>query len=150
MREEMERGWYLLPHEKIIARKQVPVLSPILAWLGFNRTKMIDLYSMVKRAYRSPNTIEKMMAYPFPLEHDNFPKPEQYPFYYRLLDGWVIESKSARFLKDGPLFSQNSSRVIIHSRVFVRSLLQQVWKVVTVFGVLLGITMSVLKLLGVL
>ena len=149
MKEEMEQGWYLTPHNKVIARKRIPVISVGLAWLGFRRTKMIDLYSMIKRSYHSPNNIEKMMAYSFPLEHDNFPKPKQYPFYYRLMNGWSIEKESVSFLKDGPLFSENSNKVIVHSKVFVQSLLQQMWKPITVFGVLLGITTSLLRLFGV-
>jgi len=149
MREEMEQGWYLTPHNKVIGRKRFPLISILLAWLGFRRTKMVDLYSMIKRAYHSPKTIEKMMAYSFPIEHDNFPKPEQYPYYYRLINGWIIEKGSVGFLKNGPLFSENSSKVIVHSKIFVQSLLQQIWKLISVFGVLLGITTSLLRLFGV-
>jgi hypothetical protein len=149
MREEMEQGWYLTPHNKIIARNRIFVISALLAWFGFRRTKMVDLYSMIIRAYSSPKNIEKIMAYSFPIEHDNFPKPEQYPFYYRLMSGWSIEKQSVGFLKDGPLFSENSSKVIVHSKVFVQSLLQQIWKPITVFGILLGITRSLIWLFGV-
>lgn len=145
----MEKGWYLDPHNKVIARKRIPLLSILLSWLGFRRTKMVDLYSIIKRAYHSPETIENMMAYSFPIEHDNFPKPAQYPSYFRLIGGWSIEKKSVEFLKDGPLFSENSSKVIVHSRVFVASILQRVWKFITVFGTLLGIFMSLLKICGV-
>ena len=146
MKEEMEQGWYLLPNKKLIDRKRIPLLSTFFSWLGFKRTKMIDLYSMIKRAYHSPTNIKKMMAYSFPLEHDNFPKPEQYPFYYRLMNGWTIEKGSIGFLKDGPLFSENSSKVIVHSKVFIKSLPQQLWKFITAFGILLGITTSLLRL----
>jgi len=144
----MEQGWHLLPNEKRIVRKRIPFFSGFFSWFGFRRTKMVDLYSMIKRAYHSPETIDKMMVYSFPLEHDNFPKPEQYPYYYRLLDGWEIEKSSIKFLKDGPLFSENSRKVIVHSKVFVQSLLQQLWKIITVFGVLLGITTSLLRIFG--
>lgn len=144
----MEQGWFLTPHNKTIARKRIPIVSGIIVWLGFRRTKMIDLYSMIKRSYHSPKNIDKMMAYSFPIEHDNFPKPEQYPFYYRLINGWSIEKESIGFLKDGPLFSENTNKIIVHAKVFVQSLLQQIWKIITVFGVLLGITTSLLKLFG--
>lgn len=91
--EEMENGWYLLPKQKIIARKRIPFLSALAARLGFRRTRLIDLYSMIKRAYHSPNNISKMMAYSFPMEHDNFPKPDQYPSYFRLTGGWTLDKK---------------------------------------------------------
>jgi len=149
MVEEMEQGWYLNPHTKVIARKKIFFISSLLAWFGLRRTNIVDLYSMIVRAYASPKTIQEMMTYSFPIDHDNFPKPDQYPFYYRLINGWSIEKESTGFLKNGPLFSENSNRVIVHSKVFVQSLFQQIWKFITVFGVLLGIITSLLKGLGV-
>jgi hypothetical protein len=149
MREEMEQGWYLIPNEKVIARKCIPFLSVTVARMGFRRTNLVDLYSMIKRSYHSPNNIEEMTAFSFPLEHDNFPKPDQYPFYYRLMNDWTVEKKSVIFLKDGPLFSENSNKVIVHSKIFVQSLLQQIWKPITVFSVLLGIVSPLLNPFGV-
>ena len=148
MKEQMEDGLYLLPNKKIIAKERIPLISIFLCWLGFNKTKMIDLYSMIKRTYHSPNNIEKMMAYSFPLEHDNFPKPEQYPYYYRLINGWQVEKQSIAFLKDGPLFSENSTKVLVHSKIFVQSLLQRIWKFIVAFGIVLGIVSSLLGIVS--
>ncbi len=148
MKEEMEHGWYILPNEKIIARKRIPFISSILGWLGFNRTSMLDLYSMTYKVYHSPTNITKMMSYSFPLEHDNFPKPDEYPFYYRLEDGWKIDKNSIVYLKDGPLFSENAHKVIVHSKVFIKSLPQKAWQFIVAFGVLLGIVSSIFRLSG--
>ncbi len=148
MKEEMEQGWYLLPNKKIIARKRIPNISFIISWLGFKRTKMVDLYSMTKRAFHSSSNITNMMAFPFPLEHDNFPKPDKYPFYYRVMNGWRIEKESLIFLKDGPLFSENSKNVIVHSKIYVKSLLHHAWSVTKVLAVVIGLLASLKALYG--
>jgi len=148
MIEDMEQGWYLVPKNKIIAKKKFFFISILLAWLGFRRTKVVDVYSMIVRSYATPKTIKNLVAHSFPIEHDNFPKPDQYPFYFRLMNGWSIEPASTIFLKDGPLFSESSDKIIVHSKIFAQSLLQQIWKLISVFGVLLGITVSLLKIFG--
>ena len=87
-----------------------------------------------------------MMAYSFPLEHDNFPKPEQYPFYYRLMNGWQVEKQSIPFLSEGPLFSENTNKVLVHSKIFVQSLFQRIWHFVVAIGVVLGIISALIAL----
>lgn len=142
----MENGWYLIPQKKLICRKRIPIISFLLAQLGFRQTRMIELYSMIKRSYHSPNTIERMMNYSFPLEHDNFPKPDKYPYYYRLKSGWSIEKQSVIYLKDGPLFSENSKFVIVHSRVFVKSLVQYTLQIISLIALLVGIPAGIITI----
>jgi hypothetical protein len=147
MKEEMEKGWYLLPNKKCIAKKRIIFISTFLAILGIGRTTLAELYSMIKRTYQSPNNITNIMAFKFPLDHDNFQKPDNYPFYYRLINGWKIENKSKTFLKDGPLFSEDSTKVIVHSKVFVKSIPQQLWKFIVGISSIVGIIAGLITIL---
>jgi hypothetical protein len=146
MKIQMEHDWYLVPNEKLIVRKRIPLMSTLVVWLGFRRIKAVNLYSMIVRTYALKENIQ---GYKFPIDHDNFPKPDQYPFYYKLMNGWSIEQRSVCFIKEGPIFSEDANKVIVHSKVFVQSFLQLAWKVISIFGIFLGITTSLLKLSGV-
>ena len=148
---KMKSGWCLLPNKKVIVKKTIPIVSAFLCWLGFGKTRMIDLYKMVRDEFHEPEKIQDMMVYSFPLDHDNFPKPKEYPYYFRLMDGWKIEKSSIKYLKEGPLFSENSASVLVHSKVFVKPTLYLFWKFIVALSVLItlvvGITQIVLWVL---
>lgn len=148
MIEEMEQGWYLKPNEKIIGRAKTPYLSKIWSFFGFGKTSVPMLYSMIRRSYHSPQNISNMMAFSFPLEHDNFPKPDKYPAYFRLIDGWKIENSCKSYLKEGPLFSENTNQVIVHSKVYVKSFIHHLWSFIKLIGFFLGLIASILAIGG--
>ena len=146
MIEEMEQGWYLNPNIKVIGRTKIPYLSRIWNFFGFGKTSVPMLYSMIKRSYHSPNTIEKMIVYSFPIEHDNFKKPDKYPAYFRLMNGWQIEKGSKSFLNEGPLFSENTKQVIVHSSIYVQSFFHHLWSFVKLVAFTLGLVASILAI----
>lgn len=87
------------------------------------------------------------MQFSYPLEHDNFPKPKEYPYYFRLMHGWTIEKHSLKYLKDGPLFSENFASVLVHSKVFVKPTLFQLWKFLVALSVLITVGVGVTQIL---
>jgi predicted RND superfamily exporter protein len=146
MIKEMEQGWFLNLNEKIIGRKRIAFISRIWSFFGFGKTTVPMLYSMIKRAYQSPRNTSNMMGFSFPIDHDSFAKPEKYPAYFRLINGWELEKGSKAFLKEGPLFSENTKQVFVHSKIYTQSFLYHLWSLLKLIGFFLGLIASILAI----
>lgn len=118
--QNLEQGWIINTNKKLIFKKSIPIISWLITSLGFGKTSMNDLWRMNQDAFRLP----ELMKFNFPLDHDNFLKPKKYPFYYRLINGWRIDKKSIKFLKNGPLFSEDGTRVLVSENIFFQTLLK--------------------------
>jgi hypothetical protein len=142
----MDRGWYVEVNDKIVGRSRIPFVSTFLNWLGFGRIPMTDLYVMVRDAYHED--VENTIVFSEPFERDSFPKPDAYPRYHRLQNGWQIEKGSISFIKNGPLFAEDR-KALVPATVFVQSFWQRGWRFLVGIGAILGIIRSVLWAFGV-
>lgn len=139
---KLEKGWTLDFNQKIISKKPIPVISWIATSLGLCRTSVSDLYKTISRTFSTA----EFMKYSLPIEHDNFVKPPNYPYYFRLINGWRIDERSVKFLKAGPIFSENGTRVIVTEKIFIKTILSRSWEFITAIGVILGILGSLLAI----
>lgn len=114
---KLDKGWFLDLKNKKIYKKDIFFISWFFTSLGLFRTDMRSLYTMVVDAHKSA----EVNGLGFPLDHDNFLKPTKYPFYFRLNAGWKIEQKSVKFLKNGPLFTEDGTDDIVPAKIFTKS-----------------------------
>ena len=139
---KLEKGWTLDFNQKIISKKPTLIISWIATSLGLCKTSVSDLYKTISRTFSTA----EFMNYSLPIEHDNFVKPPNYPYYFRLINGWTIDKRSVKFLNKGPIFSENGTRVIVSEKIFIKTILSNIWKFIIAVGVLLGILASLLAI----
>lgn len=110
---KMTKDWELdtqLKHIRLIKR---PIFLKLLESLLFKRYTVRELYTYIYYQFHSPENIEKMMVYDFPIDHDNIKKPEGIPFNYVMQGGWTIPKNSLRKLVKGPLISEDGSKLLV-------------------------------------
>jgi hypothetical protein len=132
----LENGWMIDRNQKLIFKKSIPLWSCLISSLGISKTPVTVLWSMCIRGYIAKKELANL---PFPMEHDNFPKPEKYPFYFRLTNGWTIDNSSLKFLKNGPLFSEDGLKVLVSETMPLKSMSISLWKFITALSTMLGI-----------
>ena len=128
---KLENRWFIEVDKKIIYKKSIPILSRLLTSIGRNKTDMRDLWNMIVRGLPIKAS--------YPMIHDNFLKPEKYPNYFRLINGYTIDRESIKFLKNGPLFSENGTTVVVTEKIFIKTILGRLWEIVQAIAVILGI-----------
>ena len=93
---------------------------------------------------------QNLMAFPFPLEHDNMPI-KGYPMKYRLTGGWTIPKQDLIYLSDGPLVTSDFQDILVShelGREWFKSQVKLWWAPVGVIGTLFAVAQGVVWLVG--
>lgn len=98
-------------------------LERAVDYICFRRTSVQYLYSRMIDIWASTNG----MPFLFPLDHDNFLKPDKYPFYFRLQNNWKIRQEDLKFLKNGPLFSEDGTHVLVTEAISKLTFFKAIW-----------------------
>ena len=133
---ELGAGWFFDIKERVLFRKSYPIWSWIITSFGFSRTDVCDLYCLIQGRFSE----EDLMVEPIPLEHDNFLKPEKYPYYFRLINQWTIDCRSIKFLRSGPIFSENGTKVLVREKINWANLIERLVNFMASLSSVLAIT----------
>jgi hypothetical protein len=139
------KDWFLDTSSKSILCKK-SFLKYLFNFIGVMKITMEDLYKLTYTCFHNDPNSSHLMSYPFPFEHDNFPKPEKYPHYFKLNNGWKINKKCLKYICNGPLFSETTSRVLVHSKIFFKPLLQIIWNFFVILSVLMTLSVGGIQL----
>ena len=93
--------WMIDLKTKKIKRKPGNIFQKVRDIFWPRRHSVFALYWWLKYLYHQKDR-QNLMAFTFPINHDNMPIPG-YPIKYEIIGDWSIPKKDLRFLIKGPL-----------------------------------------------
>lgn len=115
--EQLNTDWFVDTNTKEIRRRERTLVEGLSNFLWPNKHSVWQLYWWLRRLQ-----IEHpiMLALGNPIQSDNMPI-NGHPMKYELQSGWTIPQADLKFLKDGPLMSENLGKMLVPSSGGLRS-----------------------------
>ena len=124
------RHWELAAEVREIRLKRVGFLGKIRRFLWRPTFEVLGIYRWIMWTISDLENI----YLPVPIRRDEI-RPSELPIKYQLQNGWTIPKDDLKFLKSGPLVSQNGYQVLVPAD----SLLKRTTRLVTLLAPLISI-----------
>lgn len=113
--KRFDLDWTIDVKTKEIKRKPRNILQKSRDIFFPRRHSVFALYWWLKDLYHKRDRVN-MMAFSFPITHDNMPIPG-YPMKYEINGDWSIPKTDLRFLNKGPLARISPSEVLVSHEI---------------------------------
>jgi len=106
-----DRDWMIDVKTKEIRRKQRSIFRVLRDFFYPIRHNVFALYWWLKHEFHDNNRTG-LMAFTFPINHDNMPIPG-YPTKYEIVNDWKIPKNDIKYLKKGPLARLKTAEILV-------------------------------------
>ena len=141
--QKFNEDWEFRTKTLEIARKKKSGFAKIIDLVWKRKYKVKTLYLWVSKHFSG----SILMAYPFPLRHDNMPKTPNMPTKFILEGGWSIPEADLKCLLEGPLLSEDG-RVLVKPNGQLSYYWNKYWPRVVVIATILGLIRGIAWLIG--
>ena len=135
---QFELDWYFDTNTKEIRHRELRFIEKLTDIIWRRRHRVRAMYWWVKYNWAT----EKLIVFHFPLRHDNMPIPG-FPMKSELQGGWTIPESDLKCLRDGPLASENLTRLLVPADLGWRQLFKTAKQFAPVITIVAG-TVTVL------
>ena len=135
---DLEPFWSINPKTKELIRiKDQSKLARLKRFFWKKKHSVWEFYWWVKQRWSKQDTI----VFPFPIQSDNMPI-KGFPTKYEMLNGWTIPKSDLKYLKNGPLTSEDLESILVQHNIGIKKIYQvlgQYGRIVTALMATIGL-----------